>query len=66
MLTCFKYLGRVISVADDECPAAVKKLAKALVVWRRLTQILRREGAGPRLSGFFFKDVVHLVLIFGA
>ena len=66
MVTSFKYLGRVISAADNDCPKLVRNLAKARVVWWRLTQILRREGAVPQVSGFFFKSVVHSVLLFGA
>ena len=31
-----------------------------------MTRILSREGARHRLSGFFFKSVVQLVLLFGA
>ena len=31
-----------------------------------MTRIIRREGAVPRVSRFFFRAVVHLVLIFGA
>ena len=61
-----KYLGRVISAADDDCLKVVINLEKAQAVWWWLMRILSREGAMPRVSGFFFKDVVHLVLILGA
>ena len=30
-----------------------------------MARILRREGAEPRVSGFFFKAVVQAVLLFG-
>ena len=56
----------VISAADDVWLAVVINLAKAQAVWRWLVSILIREGAMPRISGFFLKDVVHLVLIIGA
>ena len=39
---------------------------KVRAVWRRLTRVLSREGAALRVSGFLFKDVVQLVLIFVA
>ena len=29
-----------------------------------MARILIREGAEPQVSGFFFKSVVHLVLLF--
>ena len=47
-------------------PIVVVKLAKARAVWQSMTQILIREGAALRVSEFFFKAVVQLVLIFDA
>ena len=65
MVNYLKYLGRVISATDDDWPEVFINMAKAQAVWRRLTRILSREGAAPRVSEFFFKSVVHMVLIFG-
>ena len=31
-----------------------------------MSRILIREGARPRVSGFFFKSIVQAVLLFGA
>ena len=50
METYFKYLGRIISVADDNWSAVIRNLAKARAVWRRTTGILSREGAMLRVS----------------
>ena len=47
IVTSFKCLRQVISVADDDWLAVVGNLAKAQAVWRRLTRILSREGAAP-------------------
>ena len=66
MTTSFRYLGRVISAADNNWPEVVRNLAKARAVWKRVARILIREGARPRVSVFFFKDVVQSVLLFGA
>ena len=66
MVTSLKYLGRVISAAEDNWPEVVRKLVKAQAVWRRFTRILSREGETPRVSVFLFKVVVQSVLIFGA
>ena len=66
MVSYFKYLGKVLSEADDYWMAVIRNLTKARVVWRRMTKILRREGARPQVSGFFFKSVVQSVLLFGA
>ena len=64
MLTSFKYLGRVISVTDNNWPALVSNLARAKNFWSRMLHILIREGAAPRVSGFFFMAVIHGVLLF--
>ena len=65
MVTSFKYLGQVISAADDNWLAVVINLAKAQALWRRLTRIISREEAALRVSKFFFKLVVQSVLLFG-
>ena len=41
-------------------------LRKAQNIWTRMTRILVREGADPRMSGIFSKAVVHAVLLFGS
>ena len=55
----------MISAADDDWPAVVRKLSQAREVWRRVAHILIREGESPRVSVFFFKAVVQVVLLFG-
>ena len=66
MVPYFKYLEKVLLAEDDDWPAVIWNLTKARAVWRIMTRILSREGARPQVSGFFFKSVVQLVLIFGA
>ena len=65
LVPSFKYLGRIIMASDNDYPVVVINLWKAQNKWDRLTRILGREGANPRLSGNFFKALVHKVLIFG-
>ena len=55
MVNSFKYLGWVISEADDDFPTVSRNLAKAQAVWQRLKRILIREGTVPRVSGFSLK-----------
>ena len=62
----FTYLGRVMTAGEDDWPAVAGNLEKARRSWGRLQRILRREGATPRISGYFFKAVVQQVLQFGA
>ena len=52
-VTAFKYLGRVMTVSDDDWPAVVGNLKKARKIWGRLSRILIREGADPKVSGHF-------------
>ena len=65
MVTSFKYLGRVISEIDDDWLAVVSKLDQSKTVWSRMSRILSREGATPRVFGLIFKEVIQAVLIFG-
>ena len=62
----FKYLVRVLLVADDYCPAVVQNLSKSQEVWCIMARILIREGVRLRVSGFLFKSVAKYVLLFGA
>ena len=59
MSTSVRYPGIVISTVDDDWTAVIRNLAKAWPMWRRVTSILIRERARPRVSGFFFNTVVN-------
>ena len=50
MVTSFRYLGRVISAADKNWPVAFSNLSRERAVCKRMTRILIREGAEPRMS----------------
>ena len=65
MVAFFQYLGRVISADDDNWLALVRNLSRARAVWKRMTGILSREGAEPRMPGFFNKSMVQAVMFFG-
>ena len=66
MVTSFKYLGRLILETEDNWLAVVKNLAWVKTVWSRMSRILSREVAAPRVSSLFFKAVIQAVLIFGS
>ena len=55
MVLSFKYLGRVLLAVDDHWPAVIQNLKKARAVWRQMPRILIREGARPRVYGFYSK-----------
>ena len=52
-MTAFKYMGRVMTAGDDDWPAVVGNLQRARKSWGRLSQILSREAADPKVSGHF-------------
>ena len=52
-VTLFRYLGRVMMVGDDDWPEVVVNLQKARNSCGRLSRILSREGAYPKVSGHF-------------
>ena len=47
----FKYLGRIITVTDDDWPAVVSNLRKARQKWARFTGFLGGEGVHARTLG---------------
>ena len=65
-VTAFKYMGRVLTAWEDDWPEVAGNLHKAKKSWVRMSRILIREGADPKVSGNFFKFVVQAVLLFGA
>ena len=65
-VTSFKYLRRVMNAGDNYRPVVVGNLGKDNKICVRLTRILVREGADPRVSGMFFKTVFQAVLLFGS
>ena len=64
-VTAFRYMGRVMTVGDDDWPAVVGNLQRKRKSWGRLSHILSREGTDPKVSRFFFKMVTQAVLLFG-
>ena len=45
----FKYLGRVLTAAYDDCTAVVGNLRKARKIWAQMARIMGQEGARPRV-----------------
>ena len=66
VVTSFKYLERVISMLDDDWMTVIRNILKARTVWWIMSKILSREGVRPRVSVFFFKSIIQLVLLFDA
>ena len=56
-VTLFKYLGRVITVGGVDCPEVAGNLRNDRRSWTRISSILGREVADPKILGLFFKEV---------
>jgi Reverse transcriptase (RNA-dependent DNA polymerase) len=63
-VSVFKYLGRLLSSNDSDWPTVYYNLKKAQMRWRRVSRVLTREGADPRVCGMFYKAVVQSVLLY--
>ena len=61
----FKYLGRLLTATDDDCPAVIDNLRKAKKSWSQLAWILGREGADTRKSERFYVAIIQSFLLFG-
>ena len=55
-----------MTVGDENWPEVTGNLQKAGNIWVRMSRILIREGADPKVSWHFFKAVVQAVLLLGA
>ena len=65
-MTEFKYLGRILTATDNDWPSVVGNLRKARRSWGRLSRVLGREGADPKVSRVFYIAVNQAVLLFGS
>jgi len=61
----FPYLGRKEARTDADWGAIYTNLRKARYKWYKLSKLLTREGANPKIFGKFYKGVVHVILLYG-
>jgi len=62
----FRYLGRMLSTDDSDWEAVRHNLAKARTRWGRVANILRREGAAPKVMSRFYLAVVQSSLLYAS
>lgn len=62
----FNYLGRILSYGNNNVPAIHRKLKRARATWRRVSNILRREGFPAPVTGIFYQAMVAAVLVYGS
>ena len=53
-MTEFKYLRIILTATDNDWPAVVINLGKARRSWVRLSRVLVREGADPKVLQEFY------------
>ena len=49
----FKYLGRILYHSDNNWTEVLRDFGDSHRVWSQLGELLRREGAEPRVSAMF-------------
>ena len=59
-------MGQVLTEEDNDWTVVMGNLKNPWKIWAQLMRILGREGADPRLSKMFFKEVVRAVSVFGS
>ncbi len=62
----FKYLGRRLSMTDNDAPAVCAQLVKALRVWARVSAVLQGDNDSPKVCGTFYRSIVQIVLLYGS
>ena len=62
----YKYLGRILSMDNNDIIAVHSQLAKARRDWARVSKVLRAQNAASRVCSHFYKAVVQGVLLFGS
>ena len=62
----FRYLGMVLTAGYNEWLAVVGNLGKARNSWGRLSRVLCREGADPKVLGNFYTAVAQALILLGA
>ena len=62
----FRYLGRLLSMDDNDAQAVRTQLTKARKCWARLGCVLKGENASPKVCGAFYRTVVQSLLLYGS
>ena len=64
-VTYFTYLGRLLTVMENDWPEFIVNLKEARRSWYHLSGILGREGDNLKISVRFYQAIVQDILIFG-
>jgi hypothetical protein len=65
-VTNFQYLGRTLTIRDNDWTAARSNLQKAIKQWAMISRVLIRESASPRISVLFYKATIQTILLYGS
>jgi len=61
----FRHLGRQETRTDSDWGGLHANLRRARYKWHKLSKLLHREGANPRIFGILYKAVVQTVSLLG-
>ncbi len=61
-----EYLGRQLTMMNDDAPAVQAQMSKARGVWARVSAVLKGKNAPPKVRGMFYLAVVQSVLLYGS
>jgi hypothetical protein len=62
---CFRYLGHPLVANGNDWPAVVYNLNRVRGHWAQVSRVLTRQGADPKVAGYFYKVIVQSVLLYG-
>ena len=62
----FKYLGRILSMDDNDVPAMRRQLKRARSAWGRIQKVLAKDDVPGPVAGMFYQAVVAAVLLYGS
>ena len=62
----FRYLGRLVSMDDEDAQAIGANIKKARRAWAQLHKVLRGENAEPGTCASFYRATVQAVLLFAS
>ena len=62
----FLYLGRWIFDSDDDTETINRQIKKTTYRWIRLSKILKRRDANPKIMGSFYQAIIQAVLLYGS
>ena len=62
----FKYLGRIMSMDNNDVPAMCCNLKRVRKTWVRLSNVLEKEEVSSKVAGMCYQGAVVSQLLYGS